>query len=102
MDAYAADPTSYGVQRSPYYDTDPVQFSYTPADMPQRPAVVRPERQSLASTILPSQTRIPLQNLIVMARPAMGIGFIPRLPAIDDKPLKASPPREDARTTDGN
>ena len=85
MDAYAPDPTSNGIdsyganpytedpygqyeesqdERSPYYDTDPVQFSYTPADIPQRPAVVRPERKSLTATILPSQTRMPLYNLL--------------------------------------
>src|SRR5262245_3594288 len=104
-DAYAPNPSGYGMnsygdypyteypygqyeegqeERSAYYDTGPVQFSYTPADIPQRPAVVRPERKSLASTILPTQTRMPLQNLIVMARPTTGIGFIPNLPAIDD------------------
>ena len=87
-DAYAGDPSAYGMNpyvadssayddpyaedvadeqvRSPYYEADPVQFSYTPADIPQRPAVVRPDRESLASLIVPSQARMPLYDLVVM------------------------------------
>jgi hypothetical protein len=91
-DAYAADPSAYGTDPyatdpsayedvpytedlegpyvySPYYEADPVQFSYTPADIPQRAAVVRPDRTSLVSLILPKQARMPLYELVTLSRP---------------------------------
>jgi hypothetical protein len=91
MDAYAGDSSAYGVDPyatdpfasvdnmygedlmsqyvcSPYYEADPVQFSYTPADIPPRPAVVRPDRATLVSLVVPSQARMPLYGLIAMPR----------------------------------
>lgn len=48
----------------PYYDTDPVQYSYTPIDIPPRAPVVRPERTSAYSRILPRQVRRPLYERV--------------------------------------
>ena len=69
-DPYATDPYAYGGEPSadlesqhvcsPYYESEPVQYAYTPADIPQRAAVVRPERATPASLILPSHVRMPL------------------------------------------
>ena len=90
-DAYAGDPSAYGVDPyatdpyasennlyaedlisqsvyAPYYETDPVQFAYTPADIPPRAAVVRPNRTTLVSLVVPSQARTPLYGLVVMPR----------------------------------
>jgi hypothetical protein len=53
---------------NPYYDTGPVEFAYTPADIPPRPAVVRPDRTTLASLILPSEAKLPLFKLVAMPR----------------------------------
>jgi hypothetical protein len=48
-----------------YYDTDPVQFAYTPADVPARAPVVHPDpdRPSPYSLIIPGGDRQPLYEL---------------------------------------
>jgi len=90
-DAYAGDPSTYGIDPyatdpyanennlyaddlmlqpvcSPYYEADPVQFAYTPADVPPRAAVVRPDRATLISLVVPGQARTPLYRLVAMPR----------------------------------
>lgn len=73
-DPYASDPYAYGEDPyaselesehvcSRYYESEPVQYSYTPADAPQRVAVVRPERATLVSLILPTAARMPMHHL---------------------------------------
>lgn len=54
----------------PYYDTDPVQFSYTPADVPPRAPVVHPDRAqpSRYSLVLPLKARKPLYALASTSR----------------------------------
>jgi hypothetical protein len=66
-DAYAAGYAD-GKADNPYYDTDPVQFAYTPADIPVRSPVVRPERATPFSTILHRQARQPLFELVESQR----------------------------------
>jgi hypothetical protein len=51
----------------PYYEADPVQFAYTPADIPPRAAVVRPSRSSPAALIVPASARAPLYALVAKA-----------------------------------
>lgn len=79
-DPYATDPYAYdtdlyaagyvdGKMSNPYYDTDPVQFAYTPANLPPPTPVVRPERTSPYSRILPRQARQPLYELVAIQRP---------------------------------
>lgn len=46
--------------RLPYYESDPVQYAYTPIDIPPRTLVARPARASTFSRILPRQFRKPL------------------------------------------
>jgi hypothetical protein len=79
-DPYAYDPGAYdtdayaigyadGKVDHPYYDADPVQFAYTPSDIPSRPAVVRPERTTLISLIVPRVARQPLYELVEVQPP---------------------------------
>jgi hypothetical protein len=51
----------------PYYEADPVQYAYTPADIPPRATVVRPPRTSPAALIVPGAARTPLYGLITRA-----------------------------------
>jgi hypothetical protein len=86
-DPYATDPYAYEdpyaaefmneYWYSPYYDTDPVEFAYTPADIPPRAPVVRPDRTTLVSLIVPSQFRTPLYNLDLIQRPSADAGDLP-------------------------
>jgi hypothetical protein len=64
-DAFAAMLAGWGVY-TPYYDTYPVEFAYTPADAPQRAPVAHPDpdRPSIYSIILPRQERKALHELI--------------------------------------
>jgi len=48
----------------PYYDTDPVQYAYTPIDIPPPTPVVRPARTTTSSRVLPRQLRKPLYELV--------------------------------------
>jgi hypothetical protein len=41
----------------PYYDADPVEITYTPADLPVRAPVARPERVTVYSQIVPLHKR---------------------------------------------
>lgn len=74
---YAEDLTNEHVC-SPYYEADPVQFAYTPADIAPRAPVVRPDRTTLVSLILSSQARVPIFIL----------GASPSTP---DKPAEIAP-----------
>lgn len=47
----------------PYYDTNPVQYAYTPIDIPPTSPVVRPQRESTHLRALPRQVRRPLYEL---------------------------------------
>jgi len=48
-----------------YYDSEPVQYAYTPASAPSRVAVVHPapDRRSQYSLVLPLQARKPLSDI---------------------------------------
>ena len=48
----------------PYYEADPVQYAYTPADIPPPAPVVRPSRTSPAALIVPGPARKPLYALV--------------------------------------
>jgi hypothetical protein len=52
----------------PYYDTDPVQFAYTPIDIPPRAPVARPERAAVFTRVVPRQIRRPLYELSAAPR----------------------------------
>jgi hypothetical protein len=69
-DAYAAGYAD-GRAATPYYDSDPVQFAYTPAALPPRAPVVRPDpaRASPAALILPRHARNALHQLIAKDGP---------------------------------
>jgi hypothetical protein len=56
----------------PYYDSEPVQYAYTPIDIPPRATVVRPDRSSTFTRILPRQARRPLYELVLTQRPPAG------------------------------
>jgi hypothetical protein len=56
--------------RVPYYEADPVQYAYAPADIPPRAAVVRPPRTSPAALIVPGAARAPLYSLVAAERPS--------------------------------
>jgi hypothetical protein len=60
---YAEDMGVY-VAPTPYYEADPVQYAYTPADVPPRAAVVRPGRSAPAAIIVPASARMPLYALV--------------------------------------
>jgi len=47
----------------PYYDAAPIEYAYTPIDIPPRSPVVRPERVANYSRIMPRQVRKPLYQL---------------------------------------
>jgi hypothetical protein len=54
----------------PYYDTNPVQYAYTPIDIPPRAPVVRPERPATYSRP-PREVRRPLYERLAL-EPAPG------------------------------
>jgi hypothetical protein len=74
-DVYNADPFAAGLAGwdiyTPYYDSYPVEFAYTPPDAPQRAAVVHPdpERPSSYSIILPRPARKALYEFAETAVP---------------------------------
>jgi hypothetical protein len=74
---YAYDPAVYdmdpyvlgyldGRASNPYYDTNPVEFAYTPADIAPRSAIMRPDRSSPHLQTVPVGARMPLHFVVTM------------------------------------
>jgi hypothetical protein len=56
-----------------YYEADPVQYSYTPIDIPPRAPVVRPTRPVTHLRIVPRQVRRPLYERMPAVRGQMEV-----------------------------